>query len=103
MALAAPDVDLFDYFRAMMLEGEIPALGDFTERPEWQPFGACWGTGPEVFFLSLGKNSAPAKALCRRCAVAEECLAYALADPELVGIWGGTSERERRAMRRVSA
>jgi len=69
MALAAPDVDLFDYFRAMMLEGEIPALGDFTERPEWQPFGACWGTGPEVFFLSLGKNSAPAKALCRGCPV----------------------------------
>lgn len=29
-----------------------------------------------------------------------ECLAVAVADRELVGIWGGTSKRERDQMRR---
>ena len=33
----------------------------------------------------------------------EECLAYALADKDLVGMWGGTTERERREMRRPVA
>ncbi|MGP8180589.1 MAG: WhiB family transcriptional regulator [Acidimicrobiales bacterium] len=32
-----------------------------------------------------------------------DCLAYVLASSELVGIWAGTDERERRPMRRASA
>jgi len=41
--------------------------------------------------------------LCRRCDVRAECLAYALADPHLVGYWGGTTERERAGMRQKKA
>lgn len=37
--------------------------------------------------------------LCAGCQVREECLAYALANGD-EGIWGGTTARERRAMRR---
>ncbi|MGB7053631.1 MAG: WhiB family transcriptional regulator [Acidimicrobiales bacterium] len=32
-----------------------------------------------------------------------ECDVYALEDPELAGAWGGTSERERKSMRRQVA
>jgi WhiB family redox-sensing transcriptional regulator len=33
--------------------------------------------------------------------VREECLDYALATGQKFGVWGGTSERERRALRRL--
>jgi hypothetical protein len=39
--------------------------------------------------------------LCRRCLVREECLEFALTDPTLVGIFGGTTERERRVWRQL--
>jgi WhiB family redox-sensing transcriptional regulator len=61
---------------------------------------------PEVeFFPGRGESSAPAKALCARCLCRAECLAYALVDPDLVGVWGGTSPRERAQLRlgKVSA
>ena len=32
-----------------------------------------------------------------------ECLEYALVNGEMVGIWGGLSERERRRLRRHRA
>jgi WhiB family redox-sensing transcriptional regulator len=55
---------------------------------------------PEVeFFPERGQSVEPAKALCRRCLVRVECLAYAVDDPDIVGIWGGTSQRERTRMR----
>lgn len=40
------------------------------------------------------------RALCCSCPVREECLHEALANPELVGMWGGTTADERRKMRR---
>jgi WhiB family redox-sensing transcriptional regulator len=40
-----------------------------------------------------------AKAVCARCPVRKPCLDYALQDASLMGVWGGTSERERRHMR----
>jgi WhiB family redox-sensing transcriptional regulator len=37
--------------------------------------------------------------VCARCLVRAECLDYALADRELVGVWGGLSVRERARVR----
>ena len=39
------------------------------------------------------------KELCAGCSVREECLEAAMADDELGGLWGGTTEGERREMR----
>ncbi|MFE7948226.1 WhiB family transcriptional regulator [Streptomyces sp. NPDC057426] len=43
-----------------------------------------------------------AKAACRRCPIAEACLKWALANPELTptGIWAGTVPRQRINLRR---
>jgi WhiB family redox-sensing transcriptional regulator len=41
-----------------------------------------------------------AKAVCDRCPVAQQCLDWAVAVGQLDGIWGGTTESERRAIRR---
>ena len=32
----------------------------------------------------------------------EECLATAMANPDLAGLWGGTSELERKQLRRAT-
>lgn len=40
-----------------------------------------------------------AKAVCARCPVRQQCLAYALDNDETYGIWGGLSPRERRTLR----
>jgi WhiB family transcriptional regulator, redox-sensing transcriptional regulator len=44
-------------------------------------------------------GSLVAKAICQGCPLREPCLAEALADESLTGIWGGTTYLERRAMR----
>ena len=71
----------------------------FTE-PEWMPKAACRDSGVSAYFPARGESAAFAKATCAGCPVCADCLQYALDDPELHGIWGGTSERERRALRR---
>jgi WhiB family redox-sensing transcriptional regulator len=38
--------------------------------------------------------------LCATCPVRVECLEYALADESLTGLWGGTTDTERRMIRR---
>jgi WhiB family redox-sensing transcriptional regulator len=58
---------------------------------------------PELtWFPERGQSSAPAKAVCGRCLVQRECLGYALADPDLMGVWGGISMRERAQLRKAA-
>lgn len=53
-----------------------------------------------LFFPERGESISLAVQCCARCSVRRECLDYALRTNEKFGIWGGTSERERRRMRR---
>ncbi|MGE5285703.1 MAG: WhiB family transcriptional regulator [Micromonosporaceae bacterium] len=71
---------------------------------DWASRGACRDAEPDLFFpiTSAGPGQvqiAEAKAVCARCAVRAQCLAYALETGQDCGVWGGTSEEERRAMR----
>jgi WhiB family redox-sensing transcriptional regulator len=65
--------------------------------------GLCAQTDPDAFFPERGGSTRDAKAVCRACPVRNECLSYALEQDERFGIWGGTSERERRELRRDRA
>lgn len=67
----------------------------------FQAYGACNGTDPDIFFPNRGESLEPALSVCAGCVVREECLEYALANGEKYGVWGGTSERERRRLRRA--
>jgi WhiB family redox-sensing transcriptional regulator len=62
----------------------------------------CRGADPELFHPGRGRtiDNATAKAICAACPVANDCLEYALDAGIEHGIWGGTSERQRRVMRR---
>lgn len=57
----------------------------------------CAETDPELFFPEKGGSTKTAKELCRSCPAAIECLDFALVTGERFGIWGGQSERNRRA------
>jgi len=68
------------------------------------PRGACRGEDPELFFPVTAAGPAltqafAAKAVCFRCAVRAACLSYAQATGQ-AGIWGGTTQDDRHAMRR---
>lgn len=57
---------------------------------------------PEVdFFPERGESTNPAKRVCDACIVREDCLAHAVEYKIQHGIWGGTSERERRQVREL--
>ena len=62
---------------------------------------------PRLFFHTEGERGAArrgrddaARAICSGCPVIEHCLAYALDNPELEGVWGGMTTRERDHYRR---
>jgi WhiB family redox-sensing transcriptional regulator len=62
---------------------------------EWIRDAACRGEPPETFFPKGAESTARAMWFCARCSVQAECLAYAMADPSLSGIWGGNTSRSR--------
>jgi len=76
------------------------------ERDEWRQFAECRDTDPDLFF-PVGTTGpaleqiANAKAVCRTCDVQALCLEYAISTNQDSGVWGGTSEEERRQMRRA--
>jgi hypothetical protein len=66
----------------------------------WMTRAACLHADKELFFLEDGVRPEEAKRICAECPVRQRCLDYALADSTLVGVWGGTTDRERREMRK---
>ncbi|MGH2820272.1 MAG: WhiB family transcriptional regulator [Actinomycetota bacterium] len=72
---------------------------------DWQTHARCATreVDPEIFFPERGGSSKAARAVCQHCQVRAECLEYALNNKEQFGIWGGTSERERRRIRKDRA
>lgn len=72
---------------------------------DWRHEAACRTHDPEVFF-PIG-SSGPAlvqveraKRICRSCPALEPCLEWAVESGQEAGVWGATSEDERRALRR---
>jgi WhiB family redox-sensing transcriptional regulator len=64
----------------------------------WRKQAACRGLDVEAFYpMSEDEaDAAEAKAICTECPVRQACLEHALAHREREGVWGGTTERERR-------
>jgi len=64
----------------------------------WHDLAACRGLSLELFYPQDDDAIAAAKAVCAACEVEDKCLEHALAVREKEGIWGGTTERERRSI-----
>jgi len=63
---------------------------------EWMAQGNCANKPPSTFFPSDGVGVDLARRVCDGCPVKDHCLEYALTNRIDHGVWGGTSERERR-------
>ena len=73
---------------------------------DWRERAACRDTDPALFFPIGSTGPAleqidAAKAVCRQCEAQGECLEFALATNQEAGVWGGTSEEERRKLRKA--
>jgi WhiB family redox-sensing transcriptional regulator len=79
---------------------DLPTFTTGTDQA-WRKLAACRNMDTAVFFPGRGQNGAvaAAKAICNGCPVATECHAEAMLDPMNSGIWGATSQRQRRAIR----
>ena len=81
----------------MKIDRLYQELGDAIANAETIP--PCMVSDPESWFPdSLQVRSSTvenAKRLCMACPVQAQCLAYALANPGLEGIWGGATPKER--------
>lgn len=73
---------------------------------DWRCQAACRDTDPDLFFpvgstgLALEQIES-AKVVCQACDAQPDCLEFALATNQDSGVWGGTSEEERRQLRRA--
>ena len=69
----------------------------------WMSVGNCAERPPSLFFPSDGVGVEVARRVCDGCPVRTECLEYALVNRIDHGVWGGTSERERRRILKARA
>jgi WhiB family redox-sensing transcriptional regulator len=73
---------------------------------DWRKGASCRDTDPDLFFPIGTTGQAidqieAARSVCLACEVREPCLEFALATNQESGVWGGTSEEERRKLRKA--
>lgn len=79
----------------IMTEGPPAPVWD----ENWASRATCAAAAPDDLFAK-GAAQQSAKTICQRCPVVAECLADALDNHTEYGVWGGMTERERRALLR---
>ncbi len=76
------------------------------EQESWMLEGDCLYSDTDLFFpigssMKTIKQVNQAKAICAECPVISECLEYAIRTNQDSGIWGGTTDEERKLIRRT--
>jgi len=90
---------------ALITPLSVLSLNPDPEDGNWRKDAACRDTDPDLFFPVGTTGPAieqieSAKAVCRTCDAQVACLEFALSTNQDSGVWGGTSEEERRKLRR---
>jgi WhiB family redox-sensing transcriptional regulator len=78
-----------------------------TVQLNWREYAACRDADPELFFPVGTAGPAlrqiqDARRICRGCPAQAPCLAWALDHGITDGVWGGTTEDQRRAIRSLA-
>ena len=85
---------------------KVASTPNTTSDLAWRSTASCCDTDPDLFFpigttgIAL-EQVAEAKTVCNSCPAQLACLEFALRTNQDTGIWGGTSEEERRQLRRT--
>lgn len=74
-----------------------------TVVPDWIDSARCKGLDLTAFFQRNQHTARGALQICKKCTVREECLDYAIENEMDYGVWGGLTERQRRAHARRGA
>lgn len=77
------------------------AITEVVEGSEWTVKAVCAGGDPDMLFVTGAAQREAAK-ICQVCPVRLECLADALDNRIEYGVWGGMTERQRRAVLKKS-
>jgi len=84
-----------------VIKGRVQATAETVVG--WRGNAACAGL-PHAIFFPVGETTeeaiANAKKICSLCPVIDDCLEFALETNQRAGIWGGTAEEDRKALRR---
>lgn len=92
-----------------LVPATLPATGGAVPRGRYRAYtwlrdASCLTADPELFFPPDGERGAArdsrdlrALAVCAGCPVLEPCRRHALSARETYGIWGGTTQDERRS------
>lgn len=94
----------FEYFEEIARQAAAKR-NHYEPNLSWRADASCRGTSPELFFpvgtTGLAVDQiADAKAVCMECVAQVPCLEFALLTNQDSGVWGATSEEERRTLRR---
>lgn len=86
-----------------MQSAEVEWRVVYDDSNQWRERAACRSADPELFFPvsetgPSGLQIWQAKQICRACPVKGACLAWALRNSVTDGIWGGSTQSERRAL-----
>ena len=91
--------------RPAAIEAEVQARQDELKQnmQNWLHHGHC-KRRPDLNFTpewseDVETVEAALKAVCNTCPVQLLCLDHALRFPECAGVWGGKTEKERKALR----
>jgi WhiB family redox-sensing transcriptional regulator len=71
--------------------------GRTTVTRDWRRRARCRSEDPDTLFVQ-GAQQRDVREVCKACPVRTECLAHALDNRIRFGVWGGMTERERRAL-----
>lgn len=98
----APGFERFELTAKRVAAGQASIDPDLT----WRAGASCRDTSPELFFPIGTTGQAidqieAAKQVCMGCPSQEPCLEFALASNQDSGVWGATSEEDRRHLRRT--
>lgn len=71
-----------------------------AEPRTWRLSALCAQVDPELFFPDKGEPARAALRVCAACPVRVQCLEDALTGDQRYGVWGGTTEIQRRRLRK---
>ena len=83
----------------------ISAIRNHWNDLDWRDEATCRDLDPELFFpvgvtgMAVEQIEA-AKSFCRVCPSQGQCLEFAITTNQEYGVWGATTEDERRVLRR---
>jgi WhiB family transcriptional regulator, redox-sensing transcriptional regulator len=86
-------VDLF------LQNAALAARASETTATPWRQFALCLNYQPDLWYSEEAADGVKAVRICAACPVRTDCLGWAIAHNETIGIWGGVSARGRRRIR----